>query len=214
MRNLILFIFLSSLAFSQAYVKTPSGRYVKLYNQNIVGDSITISASASVDTNVIATKYFVSQQSGGSSDIVLQLPADTTTGANTTPINLRSMVFTYEANSTYIFDIYMIGNSAAATTGWGLQIDLSSAVTLVALRHLTQIANTGTITGGFSIADDASVAVSSAMGATNGANVPVTGSGLLITGANTGTAQFRLRSETAAATTAKAGSTIIVRKVK
>lgn len=42
---------------------------------------------------------------------------------------------------------------------------------------------------------------------------PVSGFGMLRTGANTGTAQLRFRSETTAVITAKAGMTLVVEKV-
>ena len=56
-----------------------------------------------------------------------------------------------------------------------------------------------------------SVGVSSGLPGTS--TYPVTGFGLLITGANTGTAQLRFRSETTAAITAKAGLTLVVEKI-
>ena len=39
------------------------------------------------------------------------------------------------------------------------------------------------------------------------------GDGLLVTGANTGTAQLRFRSETTAVTTCKAGFTLVIEKI-
>lgn len=71
---------------------------------------------------------------------------------------------------------------------------------------------TGTLSGGNSIADDASAGVSSGIPA-NGAIVPFYASGSVITTGNTGTAQLRLRSETTAATTIKAGTIMRVREL-
>ena len=79
------------------------------------------------------------------------------------------------------------------------------------MQFVHQLANTGTLTGGHSIADDASVAVSSGMPGTS--EYPVMGHGLLVTGANAGTAQLRFRSETTAITVAKAGLTLVVEKI-
>jgi hypothetical protein len=120
-------------------------------------------------------------------------------------------VWTFAANSIYLFR--WIGNvqAAAATTGCGFQLDVSAAVTEISMTFYHQLANTGTLTGGHSIADDASVGVSSGVPAT--AAVTVSGQGILRTGGSTGTAQLRFRAEVAAIITAKAGMTLVVEKV-
>jgi hypothetical protein len=143
--------------------------------------------------------------------LVATLAGDQATAANTTPVTLTGLVFTYEANSKY--RIWFMGRVAptAATTGCGFQFDLSSAVTSIDVAFYHQLANTGTLSGGHSIADDASVGVSSGMPGTS--TYPVTGDGLLITTSNTGTAQLRFRSETTAVTTCKAGMTLVVEKI-
>lgn len=87
----------------------------------------------------------------------------------------------------------------------------TSAVTSIGVKFDHQLANTGTTSGGHSIADDASVGVSSGMPGTS--TYPVSGEGLLVTGANTGTAQLRFRSETTAVTTCKAGFTLVIEKI-
>lgn len=143
--------------------------------------------------------------------LVATLAADQATGANVTPVTLSGLVFTYEANSKY--RIWFMGRvgAAAATTGCGFQFDLSTAVTALTLQFFHQLANTGTISGGNSIADDVSVGVSSGLPGTS--NYPVTGHGLLVTGANGGTAQLRFRSETTAVITARAGLTLVIEKI-
>jgi hypothetical protein len=147
----------------------------------------------------------------GSYAFVATLAADATTGANVTPISLTGLVFNYLANSVY--RIWFMGrvSAAAATTGCGFQLDLSSAVTDVNLMFSHQLANTGTLSGGHSIADDSSVGVSSGLPGTS--TYPVVGDAILRTAGNTGTAQLRFRSETTAAITAKAGLTMVVEKV-
>lgn len=143
--------------------------------------------------------------------LVATLASDQATAANTTPVTLTGLVFSYEANSKY--RIWFMGSvqPTAATTGCGFQFDLSSAVTSIDVAFFHQLANTGTLSGGHSIADDASVGISSGMPGTS--TYPVTGQGLLITTSNTGTAQLRFRSETTAVTTAKAGFTLVVEKI-
>lgn len=144
--------------------------------------------------------------------LVTTLASDQATGANTTPVSLTGLVFTYAANSTY--RIWFMGrvSPTAATTGCGFQFDLSSAVTSINVSFFHQLASTGTLSGGHSIADDASVGVSSGMPGTS--TYPVRGEGILITTSNTGTAQLRFRSEIAAVTTAKAGMTLVVEKIQ
>ncbi len=142
---------------------------------------------------------------------VFALASDAATGANVTPISLTGLVFTYAVNSVY--RLWFMGrvSAAAATTGCGFQFDLSSVVTAIDVQFFHQLANTGTLSSGHSIADDASVGVSSGLPATS--TYPITGFGLLVTGANTGTAQLRFRSETTAVITARAGFRLIVEKV-
>lgn len=140
------------------------------------------------------------------------LAGDVSTGANVTPVNVTGLVFSFEANATYVIELFGVMQSPAATTGYGLQFDVSVAVTTIAFRFDHQLANTGTLSGGSSIADDASVGVSSGVPSAN-VNVPLYGSGILRSGANAGTAQLRLRSETTAVATIKAGSVLRVHKV-
>ena len=140
------------------------------------------------------------------------LAADVSTGANTTPVNVTGLVFTFAANKNYVIELFGTISAAAATTGIGLQFDVSAAVTQVAMTFFHQLANTGTLSGGNSIADDASAGVSSGIAA-NGAIVPVYASGILRAGASTGTAQLRLRSETTAVCTIKAGTIMRVREL-
>ncbi len=123
------------------------------------------------------------------------------------------MVFTFEADSKYVFDMYMIQQSAAATTGFGYLVDTSVAVTSVLCGHVNQLANTGTLSGSHSIGDALATGVSSGL-PTAATNVYAFGSGLLISTTNGGTAQFMVRSETTAATTCKAGSMIRVMKMQ
>ena len=143
--------------------------------------------------------------------LVATLANDAATGANVTPISLTGLVWTYEANSVYVFRFLGRVQPVAATTGCGFQLDLSSAVTDVNLLFYHQLANTGTTSGGHSVADDASVGVSSGLPGTS--FYPVVGHGILRTTGNTGTAQLRFRSETTAVITAKAGLTLVVEKV-
>lgn len=142
---------------------------------------------------------------------IYTLAADVPTGANVTPVNVAGLTFNYEANSVYLIGIYGLASPGAATTGLGLQFDLSSVVTRIALQFFHQLANTGTLSGGHSVADDASVGVSSGLPGTG--SYPLYAAGILVTGANAGTAQLRLRSETTAIVTLKANTRMIIDKI-
>jgi hypothetical protein len=152
--------------------------------------------------------------SGGSDPFIskTQLAADVSTAANVTPVNVTGLTFNFLANSTYIVEVFGAITAPAATTGIGLQLDVSVAVTALWGQVLHQLANTGTVTGGSTIADDTSAGVSSGIPAAN-VVVPIYASFLLKTGANAGSAQLRLRSEVAAVSTIKAGTTMRVHKV-
>jgi hypothetical protein len=150
---------------------------------------------------------------GGGSPFMFEgsLAADAATGANVTPISLTGLVFTFEANSRYWIEFQGAVRAAAATTGSGFQLDTSVAVTRVGVGFNHQLANTGTVSGGSSIADDASVGVSSGRPSAN-VDTPTFGTAYLITGASGGTAQLRYRSEVAAVSTVMAGFMMRVRK--
>jgi hypothetical protein len=149
---------------------------------------------------------------GGSGPTVLKLASNTPTAANTTPVNLVGLAFDYLANSIYVFDMSMFVTATAATTGCGFQLDVTTAVTKIGMNFFHQLATSGTLSGGSSVADNVSLGVSSGMAGT-GMNF-VNGKGILITGANSGTAQFRFRSETTAVTTCNADSTITINKIQ
>lgn len=138
----------------------------------------------------------------------------TTTGANTTPVDVSGAVFTYEANGVY--RIWVMGrlNSAAATTGCAIHLNVSTTVSAIDIQFIHQLAagTTGTFTGGHSIADDTSAGTSSGV-PTGPLDVPITAWGLLVANANSGTAQLRLRSETTAVTELLAGLVMVVERL-
>jgi hypothetical protein len=142
----------------------------------------------------------------------LVLAADKPTGANVTPVTL-GLSFPFLANSKYVIDIYALVAPTAATTGCGFLIDVSAAVTYVGTHVTHQLAATGTLSGASSVGDAAATlsGVSSGMPGTQ--IYPVIGGGILVTGANAGTATLFFRSETTAVTTCKAGSMFLVTKV-
>ena len=142
---------------------------------------------------------------------VFVLSGDQATAADTNPVTLTGLVWTYAANAVYRFQFMGQVSPTATTTGCGFQMDVSSAITQISMSFYHQLDNTGTLTGGHSIADDASVGVSSGMPGTS--TYPVNGHGILQTTSNTGTAQLRFRSETTAVTTCKAGFVLVVERL-
>jgi hypothetical protein len=144
--------------------------------------------------------------------IKLILLADKPTGANVTPVTL-GLSFNYEANSQYAIDIYAIVAPTAATTGCGFMIDVSSVVTYVGTFVSHQLAITGTLSGAASIGDLAATSSGVSSGMASTASQFVSGGGILVTGANTGTATFFFRSETTAVTTCKTGTLIKITKM-
>jgi hypothetical protein len=141
----------------------------------------------------------------------LKLAADVT-NATTTPAVVTGLAFDFEANSTYVVELFALCTSAAATTGYGFALDTSVAVNGVGFFFVHQLANAGTVTGGSSLADNTATGVSSGVPAITVAN-PVIGSGILISGATPGNAQLRFRPEVAASATCKAGTVLRVMKV-
>lgn len=142
---------------------------------------------------------------------VAVLANDASTGANTTPIDVPGLVFDFAANSIYVIEVFGRRSAAAASTGMGLQINVSTPVVYADITFFHQLANTGTLSGGHAIADDASVGVSSGVPGT--AIYPFYASGVLKTGVGLGTAQLRYRSEVAAVSTIRAGTVMRVHKV-
>lgn len=142
----------------------------------------------------------------------LRLANDVSTGANTTLVDLTGMSFSYEANSTYVLELYMVTAAAAATTGHGFGVNCSTAPVMVGMSGSSQLANTGTATNWQAITNNAIIGVTSGNPTAN-AITPSFGQGVLVTGATPGTCVFRFRSEVNAVVTCKAGSCITVKKI-
>lgn len=122
------------------------------------------------------------------------------------------MVFTFAANSKYFVELDLMASAAANTTGFGYAWDTSVAATST-INFTHQLANAGTQTGGSSLGDVTFTGLSSGV-PTNAVMVPVTGAGVIISGASGGTAQFQFRSEVAGVTTLLGGSMIRIYKMR
>ena len=135
-----------------------------------------------------------------------------TTAANTTPVNVPNLVFTYVANAIYMIWVMGRVNSSAATTGCSLLFDTSTAFTDINTTGFHQLAAAGTMTGFHSIADNTVAGTSSGVPA-GPLDVPVVMFCLFRPGANTGTAQLMVASETTAVTELMAGAYMVVERV-
>ena len=148
--------------------------------------------------------------SGSSSyTAVATLASDQATAADTNPVNLTGLSWSYAANSVYFFRIIGNVSPAASTTGCGFQLNVDTTVTEICMAFWHP---SGTSPGyGWSIADDASAGVSISFPGTS--TYPTIVMGMLRTDSNAGSAQVRFRSETTAVVTCKAGTTLVVEKV-
>jgi len=182
--------------------------------QGIQGNPGSDASVTKANVEAVLTGEISSHSHAGGADpfTKLVLAADKPTGANVTPVT-TGLVFSFEANSKYVIDIFAMVAPTAATTGCGFSIDVSEAVTYVATFVSHSLALTGTLSGASSVGDAAATVngVSSGMPAT--ATYPVLGGGILISGANAGTATLFFRSETTAVTTLKAGTMVRIMKM-
>ena len=184
-----------------------------------VGDVYTVANTRETFGSEFASPIIVRDKRGKFLDITESFPrmasfalaADQATGANVTPVTLTGMVFPYDANKKY--RIWFMGDvqPGAATTGCGFQFLLSSAVSAIRVEFYHPLTSVGAVSGGYSIASDASAGVSSGFPGTGA--YPVIGNAILATAGNSGTAQLRFRSETTAVVTAKAGLTMTVERL-
>jgi hypothetical protein len=122
------------------------------------------------------------------------------------------LIFSFAANAVYVVDLYLVCTAAATTTGYRFAFDTSVAVTTAVLSFTHVLANTGTTTSGHSIADATATGLTSGV-PTAGALTPIIGSGLLVAGAQAGTARLVFGPEVAAAATFKAGSVMRVHQI-
>lgn len=120
-------------------------------------------------------------------------------------------VFNFEANATYVVELFLLMRSSLVTAGFRFALDTSVAVTAVGLTFNHVLANTGTITAGQSRADATATGLSSGVDTIN-VDTPVIGSGVLVTAGTLGTARLVFGPEVAATATLRAGSVMRVHK--
>ena len=134
------------------------------------------------------------------------------TNATTTASICAGASFTFAANGVYVIDLYLMATSGASTTGYAYTFDTSVAVTYVGLTFTHQLATTGTITGGDSLADTTVRGLSSGVPAVTVTNM-ILGKGVLLAAGTGGTCQLMFRPEVAATATAKQNSVVRVQRV-
>jgi hypothetical protein len=172
---------------------------------------VTDEARLTVGTAVNAHQPLAKQSELAASDpwSWQKLSADVS-NSTVTLANVTGLSFTGAANTTYLVEVLGTFQSAAATTGIALALDIPSGS--VSGQNI-QPASATTVTGTEQIADAATT------GATTGVraavtNVPILATYIVAIGATAGTVQLQFRSEVAAsAVTMKAGLTAMGRRV-
>jgi hypothetical protein len=147
------------------------------------------------------------------SKIVMVLDSDFSTPADLTAyVAIPDFSFPFGTNEKWYLKYFGLHQSAANTTGFGLALNTSVSVTTVTFQTFHQLANSGTVSGGSSIADSVAVGVSSGLPSAT-TNVPVMGAGILLTSSTVGSGHLMMRAEANAVTTVKAGSILIARRI-
>lgn len=187
----------------QVLVATGNGTYVALA-AGANGEVLTAD-------NAAASGLKWAAAAGGSPFTTMRQTANVTV-ATATLNALPGMAFDFAANSFYVVEAFLVCTSAATATGYRLALDVSAAVTHLALLFVHVLGNAGTLSGGSSAADNAAQGLSSGVNVAN-TNVLVYVSAVVVTGANAGTAQLTWGPEVAASATCRAGSLGRVQKV-
>lgn len=213
MRKVLFVLFICSIAFGQTWVRTGNGK-VKLGSTAQQGDSLVVSASATVDSSIYASKSWTTNQfqakgTGGSVDTTtlfagklggwteIQRTADTTTGTFTF-VNLGELQFTMTASATYEIEarIYIVRSNTA--NGYTIALNCGGTPTNVGIigespasvTAGTDMMRTEPITTGTDSLQQAGTTVTTREFATFRGTITCDGSNRLFT--------FRVRSEVSA----------------
>ena len=131
MKRLIFLLLVSSIAYSQVWVRTGNGM-LKMGNTTTAGDSLVISATASIDSNTIATRYWVGTNVGNWTTV--ERSADTTlSAANITFVALGDPQFTMTASTTYEIQGRIYYVRATAANGVTLAMNAGGSPTNIGL---------------------------------------------------------------------------------
>lgn len=152
-----------------------------------------------------------SEAGGGGSDpwSWTKLAADVA-NSTVTLASVTGLSFTAFANTTYLVELIGAFQSAAATTGIALALDIPSGSVSGLLLHPTSATGLG---GTEQIADAATTGATGGVRVAN-TNVAVTARWIIAIGATGGTVQLQFRSEVAgSAVTVKAGLTALGRRI-
>lgn len=172
---------------------------------------ITDEARLTIGTAANAHAAAAKQGEGGGSDpwVWQKLAADVA-NSNVTLAPVTGLSFTATPNTTYLVEVIGTFQSAAATTGIAVALDIPSGS--VTGLVLATISATGLVATE-QIADNATTGVTTGVRVA-ATNVPLTASFIVAVGATGGTVQLQFRSEVAAsAVTMKAALTAMGRRV-
>lgn len=154
-----------------------------------------------------AVSAFAAGGGGGVVDpwLYAVLGADVT-NSTVTLVNVTGLLLPVEANTTYEIEISGAFTAAAATTGFGVAVDIPSGSVVGQMVHpISQTAAGSTMQNA-----DAAVGGATSGVPTLGANIPFSYKGIVAVGATAGNVQVMCRSEIAAsAVTVKANLTVM-----
>ena len=173
----------------------------------LITDEARLTVGTAANAHAAAAKH---GEGGGSDPWVWQKLAADVANSNVTLAPVTGLSFTATANTTYLVEVIGTFQSAAATTGIAVALDIPSGS--VSGLVLATISATGLVATE-QIADNATTGVTTGVRAA-ATNVPLTASFIVAVGATGGTVQLQFRSEVAAsAVTMKAALTAMGRRV-
>lgn len=229
MKKLILMLLLSSSLYSQQLIYYYNGQSYRRTSQGAIGTDSSFTASATVDTNVIATKYYVSQNAGGSVDtttlfagklggwVEVQRTSDTTlNAANVTFVQLGQLNFTMASGGVYEIQARLWITKATDASAYTIALNCQGTPTNIGLvASGLGIATDGTDQVRTSIINTATDSIQqTAATAGNGKLQHVDFEGQIINEAANNTFQFRWHQEIASSgITLKRGSYIRYRRL-
>ena len=216
----ILFLLLFPFVLSAQWVMTPDG--MKKLGSTTVGDSIIISAQATVDSLIFVTKTNLdsvksnrslighTHQGGSDPWTVYRRMADSTKSTNAL-VNIGGMQFNVTNGTAYSFRFILIYQAGATTTGFRSSITVPAGTIVASVQHFGHAADgVGTPWAG-TINASADIVTSTAVAAAN-VNYLAIVEGTFIAGAN-GLFSMQWAPEVAAAATLKAGSIMMYRAI-
>jgi hypothetical protein len=172
----------------------------------LITDEARLTVGTSASTHQPAAKQ---GEGGGDPGTWSKLAADVA-NSTITPAAATGLSFAAAANMTYLVEVIGTFQSAIATTGIALALDIPSGAVSGMIVHPSSATS---LTGTEQIADAVTTGATTGV-RSGGANVPIRANFIVSVGATAGQVQLLFRSEVAAsAVTLKAGLTAMGRRI-